>query len=327
MVSHTNTVQGKALEYAVLKKIYTALKRRNIEVSIFNNPAFETAQKAFFTLSEDEQNEYGAAAKTAIDIIMPLEPTLVTKQKTNSIEILIQEDAKGQKGDVRDVICRTFDKNWEIGISCKHNHEALKHPRVTSDADFGTDWVGVACSNTFFSQINEVMQILNKWEGTTWSEHPNKHKDIYRPVINAFIDEIRRLCSTHSNVPEKLVRYFFGKDDFYKVIAKDSRKKDSYGLTKVMAFNVKGTLGRSCGKTHPIHPVKTIPLPSRLIEIGFKENSFTTLIMTFDKGWTLSMRLHNADKRVKETGLKWDIQLIGMPTGLYEQEQPWIRFA
>ena len=37
--------------------------------------------------------------------------------------ISLQTDSKGQQGDVRDVLLT--GNGWEIGMSCKHNHEAV----------------------------------------------------------------------------------------------------------------------------------------------------------------------------------------------------------
>ena len=116
----------------------------------------------------------------------------------------------------------------------------------------------------------------------------------------------------------------FGIEDFYKVIAKDRRGPGLAGRTKVMAFDIRGTLGKAAKGKRPLLSVPQISLPTRLIEIRIKPNSDTTIEMTFDRGWVIHMRLHNADSDVKTTGLKWDVTLSGMPNGLYEQEQPWL---
>ena len=77
----------------------------------------------------------------------------------------------------------------------------------------------------------------------------------------------------------------------------------------------------------PIYKVKQIHYPTRLVDIGFKqsngENSKTTISIIFDGGWQIDMRLHNADSKIKVTGLKYDVQLTGQPNDIYQQQRSW----
>ena len=322
-MSASNTIRGKAFEYATLIAFRDALKRDGVAVWVEEHDAYMTAKRAFDVLDDGARRDYMAAADTAVDIIRPLEPRLSVPSAGGSLTLRIQTDAQGQAGDVRDIVFIRSSEGWEIGISCKHNHEALKHPRVRRDADFGSDWIGVPCSREFLGRIRSVMDILEDRVGKPWCSFGDTHEVIYKPVIEAYIDEIRRMCGSSEGAPAKLVGYFFGVQDFYKVIAKDRRGVGRAGLTKVMAFNLNGSLGRDAKGKKALHAIRRTSLPSRLVEIRPKAGTSTTLEMIFDGGWTISMRLHSADSRIKLTGLKWDIQLIGMPTGLYEQERPW----
>ena len=63
-------------------------------------------------------------------------------------------------------------------------------------------------------------------------------------------------------------------------------------------------------------------LPNRIIELTFKENSKTTIILTMNKGWSISMRLHNASSRI-ETSLKFDIQLQSKPENIFYLNVEW----
>lgn len=245
-------------------------------------------------------------------MIRPLEPKL--SSHGSLLKLQIQTDSKGQKGDVRDVVCIRDEEGWEIGFSCKHNHEALKHPRITEGMDFSYDWGGIPCSEKFKQAISKALEPVNIWaeNGDCWRHHSDVvHDLVYLPILEAFVDEIRRLCNIDESVPSKLLGYFFGVEDFYKIIAKDKRRNGTPGTTKVMAFNINGTLGQASSGVRPLHSVKRIKMPS------------TTILITFDENWSVSMRLHNADSKVKRTGLKWDVQLKGMPADMYQQEQPW----
>lgn len=322
-MGRSNTIRGKAFEYAVLDAFKSRLERDGNSVAVDVSDAYRTAERAFYKLDEDTQLEYIAAAEVSVDIILPLEPKL-RAGSGEPLTMCIQSDARGQKGDVRDIVCIRFDEGWEIGISCKHNHEALKHPRVRNGADFGLDWIGVPCSALFLERIATVMHVIESRLGDRWRDYDDIHDIVYKPILAAYVDEISRLCEVDSDVPAKLVGYFFGMQDFYKVIAKDRRGSNQAGLTKVMAFNMNGTLGKDGDDNPSLIALRKTALPGRLIEVRMKDNSLSTLIMTFDGGWSISMRLHTADSEIKRTGLKWDVQLEGVPSGIYEQEQPWI---
>lgn len=319
-----NTLKGKGFEYAVLEAFRNLLGEYGAKVEVEISDAYRTAERSYAKLDNKAQLDYMAAAFAGVKIIEPLEPRLVVSEYEDPIVLSIQSDARGQQGDVRDIVCARSSEGWAIGVSCKHNHEALKHPRITRDADFGTTWIGTPSSAKFLEAIFKVVDTIEEWDGSRWRDHHDKHDVIYQPVLDAYVLEIGRLCSIDVDAPRKLVKYFFGTDDFYKLIAKDRRGEGVAGRTKVMAFNMYGTLGHSAKGKRSLHSIPQIKMPTRLIEVCIKPKSKTTLLMTFDEGWTISMRLHSADTKVKRTGLKWDVQLVGMPNGLYEQEQPWI---
>ena len=324
MPRRSNTVTGKAFEYAMVRSAVDFLTEHGVSTRVEESPAYATTLSSFNALDAQDRRKNIAAAKAAIETIFPLEPNLQQAEADDPIVISVQADARGQAGDVRDVLLTKRASGWEIGISCKHNHEALKHPRVTTDADFGTTWIGDPCSQGFLDEIRNVMETVRAWQGSRWSDHADKHSEVYEPVLKAYISEIARLCEVDAEAPTKLVRYFFGTKDFYKAIARDNIAHGSAGITEMMAFNLEGTLGKSLGAIRPLHPVRKVSLPTRLIEIGMKPGSSTTLIMTFNDGWSIKMRLHSADSKVKTTGLKWDVQLEGVPSGLFDQEKAWI---
>ena len=323
-MAKATTIKGKGFEFAVLEVLKTFLNHTETSFKIEESKAYANAKKCFNELDIHAQEDYKAAAMAGVFIIKPFEPRLTNTEENEPLILRIQGDAQGQKGDVRDVICIRSNEGWEIGISCKHNHEALKHPRITSDADFGTHWIQTPSSEDFQKKIYNVMDIVETWLGSKWSSHPDKHEVIYKPILDAYTSEIRRLCDINKDTPSKLVKYFFGSDDFYKVIAKDRRGKGIAGSTEVVAFNMNGTLGQSAKERRSIRSIPRVKMPSRLIEACIKPGSHTTILMTFDEGWAISMRLHSADSKVSRTGLKWDVQLAGMPNGLYKQAQPWL---
>ena len=59
-----------------------------------------------------------------------------------------------------------------------------------------------------------------------------------------------------------------------------------------------------------------------IYSFDYKEGSSNTLILVLDKGWTISFRIHNASSRI-EPSLKFDIQLVGIPSAVANIEQYW----
>lgn len=130
------------------------------------------------------------------------------------------------------------------------------------------------------------------------------------PLLNAFIKEISTQVSKNKNVPRLLVEYLLSKYDFYKVISVDNKR-----LTTIQSFNMYGTLNQPSRVKSPSIKVPIIKLPQKLLYIGFKSRSKTTIIMSFDNGWQFSFRIHNA-KNIIEPSLKFDIQIVGMPADI-----------
>ena len=118
-------------------------------------------------------------------------------------------------------------------------------------------------------------------------------------------------------IPELLIRYLIGRYDFYKVITDDRRR-----VTTVQVVNLSGTLNKNSKDYNPIVRVTTLKMPSKFYHIGFKDGSQNTIEVVCDEGWTVSMRLHNASSKV-EPSLKFDVNLISLPSSIHSQVEPW----
>ena len=42
--------------------------------------------------------------------------------------------------------------NWEIGLNIKHNHDAVKHSRLSHKIDFGAEWFEKPCSQNYWQK-------------------------------------------------------------------------------------------------------------------------------------------------------------------------------
>ncbi len=89
------------------------------------------------------------------------------------------------------------------------------------------------------------------------------------------------------------------------------------GNVEIHAYNLNGTLNLPFKNIFPKYKTPKVPLPTEIVDISFKENSNTTVIVVMNNDWTLSFRIHNASTRV-ESSLKFDINLLKSPKKLFK---------
>lgn len=185
--------------------------------------------------------------------------------------------------------------------------------------DFGKKWFDIPCSKNYWNSITPVFNYLKqqKIQNKNWSDLNNKNDDVYIPILKAFINEIQQSNSLDNSVPKKMVEYLLGEFDFYKVISIDRKK-----LTQIQTYNLHGTLNKPSKNLKPKITIPIANLPTRIVNIGFKPNSKNTVELYLDNGWQFSFRIHNASTKV-ETSLKFDIQIIGMPTTIISINCEW----
>ena len=323
-MSGIQTANGKAFEYACLLALYNTLQASEY-VTIEDSQQMRTARNLYNNMLDDVQIELLRAANAAARVIIRLEPQLQYPQNNVPLYLSIQTDAQGIAGDVRDVLCIRRQNFWQVGLSCKHNHRAVKHSRLSDIIDFGNEWFGIPCSMQYFSEVIPLFSALRRMRddarerGTTalWTDIPDKANRYYKPVLQSFLDELARLARGNPEVPGAMVQYLIGRYDFYKVITDDRHE-----TTRVEAINIAGTLNRPSGQHNSIVTVPCLRLPTRFYHMGFKPNSDNTIEVVCDEGWTISMRIHNASSRI-EPSLKFDVNLISLPGSIYAQVEPW----
>lgn len=322
-----NTVNGKAFEYACLVAVRDVVTKAGGEVVWEKSKPLNTAEKCLSELGVEDRHKYLVAAMAGIEMVSRLEPKLALGKGALTVEILADASGKGSEGDVRDIRCiRKGDKTrgvpWEIGLSCKHNHEALRHPRITKEKDFGKDWMDKPCSKEFIDTVTPIVDTLSQYEEkkVKWVDVPNKWENYYEPLVKAHLKEIRRMCDADDTVPKALLSYFFGSKDFYKVIM-----RESWEATVIEGFNTRGTMNKKQGDVKPLAKMNKLTFPKRLLHSEAKvgDEGVNTLVLTFDESWVVSMRLHNKDSIAKPTSLAWDVQLEGFPKGMFDILCPW----
>lgn len=310
-MSSKSNDQGRAFEMACLVAIgETIVKFRGQDKVIFdNNSSFEAATRAWKNTDESFQDTIMRAARAMAEKLADLEPIMI-ENDSETIVLKIQKDEEGEKGDVRDILIIRGESGWEIGLSVKHNHFAVKHSRLSPSIDFGDKWYGIPCSETYWDSILPIFKYLKeqKNNNVNWSDLSDKDGDVYVPLLNAFMEEIKRANSVDPAFPRRMVEYLLGEYDFYKVISLDSKR-----TTNIQSFNLRGTLNKASRTKKPIINIPIAELPDELVAIKFKKNSTNTVELYLNNGWQFSFRIHNASTKV-EPSLKFDVQFEGMPT-------------
>lgn len=318
LITNNSTTNGKAYEYACilsLKEIVS--KYRNVK--IIENSSMSIARERYNTISDNEKHIMLKSAQAGINAILTMEPRII-EDGSDDLEISLQSDDAGIIGDVRDVLVIRKSIDWEIGISVKHNHYALKHSRLSMDLDFGKKWFNIPCSDEYFKEIKPYFQQLKdlKQQKVMWRDIENKDERFYIPILKAFMNELsKKYKENGSEVTKRMISYLIGINDFYKLIGIDTQR-----ITRIIPFNMYGTLNKPAKNNNPDQEVQILELPTRIVELDFKKNSSTTLELIMDNGWQISFRIHNASSKV-EPSLKFDVQLIGQPTALFVIDMPW----
>ncbi len=309
--------QGRAYEYAWIKTLFKELCKVR-KTRIIENSSLEANKHAWSVMTSDMQKTFISSANAAIETVLELEPRLL-ENDNDELTLEFQKDGEGKKGDVRDIVIKRNDIRWEIGLSIKHNHSAVKHSRLSHKLDFGKEWFNLPCSKNYWDAVNPIFNMLKdaKDNGIKWSEIEGKSQKIYIPLLKAFIDEVQRAYQQDETMPYKMIEYLIGVEDYYKIVSKDSKR-----LTLIHTFNMHNTLNKPSKLKTSIITVPVIELPTRMVALEFKPKSENTIEMYLNNGWQLSFRIHSA-KTVAEPSLKFDVQFIGMPTSVLNIECKW----
>lgn len=316
-MSTNSNDHGRAYEYAWINTLYRTLSAIR-KTRIVSNSSLDANKRAWNMLNTNMQKLFKISAYSAVNAILELEPRMIEDDE-NELVLELQKDDAGTHGDVRDLVIRRNNIAWEIGLSIKHNHEAVKHSRLSHKLDFGKEWFGIPCSANYWADVNPIFDRLKveKNIGKKWSELTDKEEAVYIPLLKAFMTEIQRANRTDVFMPQKMIEYLIGTKDYYKIVSHDKKQ-----ITMIHTFNMHDTLNKPSKNKASIINVPTVELPTELVAIKFKTGSNTTVEMYLNHGWQLSFRIHNASTKV-EPSLKFDIQFIGMPVSILHIECKW----
>ena len=195
----------------------------------------------------------------------------------------------------------------------------LRFIKLTPSVDFGSKWYDLPCANSYWNAVNPVFDRLKvlKNDKVAWHDMTDKDDSVYKPIVEAFIKEIKRAYKKDKTITSKMLSYLLGIRDFYKVVAIDKKQ-----VTEFQSFNLRGELNKDGKKTKATMFIPKADLPTEIIELRFKPNSKSTAELYLNNGWSLSFRIHNASTIV-EPSLKFDIKFLGVPTNIITVNCVW----
>lgn len=309
-MSKKSNIQGHAYEFICIETLLNTINDKIPNSAIIDvNGAYSVAKNAWINTSDNLKDILQQSAIVATNTLFDMEPTLLLSDNTPLL-LEIQSDDKGKEGDVRDIVVSRSNIKWEIGLSLKHNHFAVKHSRIAKTLDFGSKWYGSSCSKKYWEDISPIFEYLDEMKALKkkWKEINGKEERVYIPLLKAFIAEIMRSYNNDSSMTKRMVEYLLGKFDFYKIISIDSKN-----ITRIQSYNLHGQLNKVSKTVKPKISIPIVMLPNRIVDVAFKPNSTNTVELYMNEGWQFSFRIHNASTYV-ETSLKFDIQIVGLPS-------------
>lgn len=309
--------QGRAYEYVWMQALYKALRTLR-QTRIVNNSSLWANERAYNAVTQEKRDIFITSANSAVAYILELEPRM---EENCGDELLLefQKDEIGEKGDVRDIVIRRDSIDWEVGLSIKHNHAAVKHSRLSHVLDFGKEWYGIPCSKQYWDDVDPIFALLNseKSKGTKWSELDDKEGRVYLPLLSAFLREVERAYESDSTVAGKIFEYLVGVKDYHKIVSEDKKR-----LTLIHTFNLHGTLNLPSNKKEADIEIPAAEAPTEIFKMRFKKGSNTTVEIYMDNGWAFSFRIHNASTKIQPS-LKFDVQFISTPPSVLHIECRW----
>lgn len=262
-MSTNSNDQGRAYEFAWINALNQTISqiRKTVVVS---NSSLEANKRAWDVMPEEMKELLSASAEAAVDAVLELEPRML--EDDNDILLLEpQKDDSGIAGDVRDIVIKRNDIDWEIGLSIKHNHEAIKHSRLSHKLDFGKEWFDIPCSTHYWDDVTPIFERLKaeKVNKTKWPEIVDKDDTVYVPLLKAFIDEVNRAYTIDSKMPRKMVEYLIGISDYYKVVSQDSKRLTlihsfQFGISQEDAEAVQNILSEEINSNSPDMGIKSV---------------------------------------------------------------------
>ena len=266
---------GRSFEFMLCDQIARTFPNIKFTERAFNEQQRDAEH--FFSLNHLIQEEYIKSAEIICNTWLV---DKINKYDLYSLDRL--PDRAGVKGDVTDICIKNYAE--QINISLKHNHDALKHPRISRVPA----WVGI-------QKDHEYMRIHDQiWEDFfDAAAQLNPNAVLFKDLINIEKDFVNdnlyfpfcKLISSYLNqftsepvAIQQMFDFLIGNCNFYKII-------DRKHFIEIQEFI-------------------NIPKPPH-VEICQTSKSYISI--NFDNGVSLSLRIHTAEKELTASA-KFDVR-------------------
>lgn len=294
------TQNGKGYEWAIARAF-----SRKLNVPIRDDQPAAVAKASFGALEPELRARFDLSAEVGIAHVLERENSKITQHTPRQVHLM--SDAAGKAGDVRDVVLTSGEVIF--GVSCKSNHRAYKHPRLSGQIDWVSSW-GInsrGASEEYWGVVRPLFEELDRLKiessGTAlFRDLENLHGDFYMPILSAFETELSNQVSQVGSqaVAEAIASYVIGRKDFYKFVTTPRE-------LLIQTYNFNGTLAGP----------KSM-MPSQVLAVDRLEGSQFSMNLRLDRGYVFNFRLHSASSRI-EPSLKFDVQAIGLPASEIRQ--------
>lgn len=112
-MSSKSNDQGRAFEYACIIELKNRID--DVRPVSINEESVIASQRAWKTLTAEEQQTYLRAADAFTDTLFSAEPLILECDSDNDIIVLsINKDSEAEGGDVRDIIIARNSIRWDM---------------------------------------------------------------------------------------------------------------------------------------------------------------------------------------------------------------------
>ena len=182
-------------------------------------------------------------------------------------------------------------KKRKLLVSVKHNHDALSHPRPYSLIE-AIGFRGTKFESDHRDRMNRISDRFRKNSNnvSTYSAAPTAKLQLYYDACDECSKSVSSL-SRVSNVAEQLFNFLVAPGCKKLVVRTDSGSKRLSGID--------------------VFDYTKIDVPTSLTASVERRPRAASLVLGFNNGWVIDMRIHTASSRISTEGqlsLKFDVQ-------------------
>lgn len=270
-----SNLNGRLLEYYIVKEL-------------LNNTSSSLSEHSKIDQIRDEakiMDISNSLNQTFLSSSKRLKEWVKGKINLDGAVIIRHTDDSGVEGDVSDITIVNSKTDEKLNLSIKHNHLALKHQRPPSTPQ----QLGIPKNSTEDIRFRKDLDnILNEFQKQSKLLNPNVKlfsevvqivpSKLYTPVCKLICDLINKY-GNDSTKSDHYMKFLIGNTDYTKVVV------------------IHGEIQLSKYQDLPA----STSMKAELI-------SDKNIIVDFNNGVVVNMRLHTASSRIETNSLKFDTQ-------------------